>query len=308
MATKIQLRHDTSAAWGLADPILAEGEMGIETDTQRSKLGNGEDNWSALPYMADTNFAGNYVAKLGDDTAQVITGTGGLKTDGLLETAGAIKVSGGPGATDLDGCGITSAGAGGLRVFNQNKPILNAVNSDGSTVLFDNTADNYSFMQLVGSSGDLKLSALNVERLRFTPTSTGQDIRFTVFHDHKDLANNNSVGLSVNANLNGINDSSRKAQIFRANVNVDATTLFDSASVFVATGPFNQPADKIKEYYGFSAQASVATASASDHAYGFHSNLGKNSDKNFNFYAKENAPNFFAGDTYIGGTVCRRYL
>ena len=95
MATKIQLRHDTEAAWNLADPILAEGEMGIETDRQRSKLGDGATSWSALPYMADTNFDGNYVAKLGDNTAQVITGTGGLKTDGLLVSAGGVKVTGG---------------------------------------------------------------------------------------------------------------------------------------------------------------------------------------------------------------------
>lgn len=50
MAVQIQFRNDTAAAWELADPILAQGEIGIETDTRLIKVGNGEDNWTDLPY------------------------------------------------------------------------------------------------------------------------------------------------------------------------------------------------------------------------------------------------------------------
>lgn len=50
MAVQIQLRNDTSANWTLSDPILAQGEMGIETDTDQFKIGNGSDVWSDLPY------------------------------------------------------------------------------------------------------------------------------------------------------------------------------------------------------------------------------------------------------------------
>ena len=50
MAVQIQLRNDTAAAWTAADPILAQGEMGLETDTRLFKIGDGVNNWSDLDY------------------------------------------------------------------------------------------------------------------------------------------------------------------------------------------------------------------------------------------------------------------
>ena len=44
MASKIQLRRDSSANWAGTNPVLAEGEMGVELDTNRSKLGDGTSN------------------------------------------------------------------------------------------------------------------------------------------------------------------------------------------------------------------------------------------------------------------------
>lgn len=50
MATRIQFRRGTAAEWTLANPILAQGEMGIELDTLQFKLGDGINNWSDLQY------------------------------------------------------------------------------------------------------------------------------------------------------------------------------------------------------------------------------------------------------------------
>lgn len=50
MAVQIQLRNDTAANWTAANPTLAQGEMGIETDTNLFKLGDGLNTWSNLPY------------------------------------------------------------------------------------------------------------------------------------------------------------------------------------------------------------------------------------------------------------------
>jgi len=50
MAITIQLRGGTAAEWTSANPVLAEREMGIETNTGFFKIGNGTDTWSALPY------------------------------------------------------------------------------------------------------------------------------------------------------------------------------------------------------------------------------------------------------------------
>jgi hypothetical protein len=48
--TVIKLRRGTASAWTSANPVLSAGEMGIETDTQRSKFGNGTTAWNSLPY------------------------------------------------------------------------------------------------------------------------------------------------------------------------------------------------------------------------------------------------------------------
>jgi hypothetical protein len=50
MATRIQFRRGTAAEWALANPVLAQGEMGIELDTLQFKLGDGVNNWNDLQY------------------------------------------------------------------------------------------------------------------------------------------------------------------------------------------------------------------------------------------------------------------
>lgn len=47
---KIQLRHDTAANWTSVNPVLLEGEVGIETDTKKQKIGDGSTPWNNLAY------------------------------------------------------------------------------------------------------------------------------------------------------------------------------------------------------------------------------------------------------------------
>jgi hypothetical protein len=46
----IKLRRDTAAAWTAANPVLAPGEPGLETDTNLIKYGNGATAWNSLDY------------------------------------------------------------------------------------------------------------------------------------------------------------------------------------------------------------------------------------------------------------------
>jgi hypothetical protein len=47
---RIKLRNDTAANWTAANPVLAAGEIGYETDTKQVKVGNGSSVWSSLEY------------------------------------------------------------------------------------------------------------------------------------------------------------------------------------------------------------------------------------------------------------------
>ena len=46
----IQQRRGTAAEWLSADPVLSSGEIGVETDTLKFKIGDGVTAWSALAY------------------------------------------------------------------------------------------------------------------------------------------------------------------------------------------------------------------------------------------------------------------
>ena len=50
MANRIQLRRDGAQQWANVNPILAQGEIGIEIDTSRLKVGDGVTSWNSLKY------------------------------------------------------------------------------------------------------------------------------------------------------------------------------------------------------------------------------------------------------------------
>ena len=50
MANRLQLRRDGAQQWANVNPILAQGELGIELDTSRLKIGDGVTPWNSLKY------------------------------------------------------------------------------------------------------------------------------------------------------------------------------------------------------------------------------------------------------------------
>lgn len=94
MSQQIQLRRGTASAWTAANPYLAEGEMGVETDSGKFKIGDGVRRWSALDY-------GGLVGPVGPAGAD-----GNDGSDGDAGPAGA------DGASILVGSGVPSADLG----------------------------------------------------------------------------------------------------------------------------------------------------------------------------------------------------
>ena len=68
----LQLRRDTATNWTSNDPILAEGEIGVETDTLKFKIGDGSTSWTSLDYAA---------VKPADFTEDAQDAVGGILTD-----------------------------------------------------------------------------------------------------------------------------------------------------------------------------------------------------------------------------------
>lgn len=61
MATRMQQRRGTAAQWTAADPVLAAGEIGFETDTSKFKIGDGVNTWSTLTYFASATELANII-------------------------------------------------------------------------------------------------------------------------------------------------------------------------------------------------------------------------------------------------------
>lgn len=58
MTVAIQLRRDTGANWTSVNPVLADGEIGINTDDLSYKIGDGVTAWNALLYRELTGVFG----------------------------------------------------------------------------------------------------------------------------------------------------------------------------------------------------------------------------------------------------------
>tara|TARA_R110002153_G_scaffold148963_3_gene300355 strand:- start:17697 stop:19031 length:1335 start_codon:yes stop_codon:yes gene_type:complete len=77
MAVQIQLRRGTASQWTSTNPTLAAGEIALETDTNKIKLGDGSTAWTSLAYAA-----------FGDITGVDITAGDGLDISQSGTTAG----------------------------------------------------------------------------------------------------------------------------------------------------------------------------------------------------------------------------
>lgn len=82
--TRIQLRNDLAATWNSENPVLKKGEIGIEIDTRKMKVGDGTTVWNALSYMgADANDILAVINENRDTCTQIELTQGQTDADGL---------------------------------------------------------------------------------------------------------------------------------------------------------------------------------------------------------------------------------
>ena len=74
MANRLQIRRDTASRWTSVNPTLMSGEIGLETDTNKIKIGDGVKTWNQLNYFAsgENNETGIFWAVKGTTTVQQI--------------------------------------------------------------------------------------------------------------------------------------------------------------------------------------------------------------------------------------------
>jgi hypothetical protein len=88
MATRMQQRRGTALQWTTANPILAAGEIGFESDTNQFKIGDGVNHWDDLSYFKNLEDLGGSL-----DDYVLITEKGAAGGVAELDSNGKIPVS-----------------------------------------------------------------------------------------------------------------------------------------------------------------------------------------------------------------------
>lgn len=89
----MQQRRGTAAQWTAANPTLAAGEIGFETDTNKFKMGNGSSAWTSLAYFVDASivFDSSEVQSLVDAGVASLVGNAPNALNTIWELANAIN-------------------------------------------------------------------------------------------------------------------------------------------------------------------------------------------------------------------------
>lgn len=88
MAVKVQLRRATASEWTASNPTLSQGELGVELDTVKFKVGNGTTAWNSLNYASVSSrgahnsatiyYPGDIVTSSGNSYICILTTTNGI--------------------------------------------------------------------------------------------------------------------------------------------------------------------------------------------------------------------------------------
>jgi hypothetical protein len=176
-------RRDTAANWTAENPTLLAGEIGIESDTGKIKIGNGSTAWASLGYQGIIPSSGVYplsqlLMPSGTASAPSISFDGDTNTGVYRTGADQLAIStGGSGRLFVDASGNVALGvttfSKPFTINNANAAIALRANSGGAYtdqgIFFAVDGTNYSQIyndgagQLIFRTG----SGLN-ERLRIT--------------------------------------------------------------------------------------------------------------------------------------------
>jgi hypothetical protein len=102
MAVQLQLRRGSASQWTTANTLLAQGELGLETDTGKLKIGDGSTAWTSLAYYTAGAAA---VTSVNGQTGTVVLTASDISGLGTIaiQASSNVTITGGSitGITDL---------------------------------------------------------------------------------------------------------------------------------------------------------------------------------------------------------------
>jgi hypothetical protein len=165
MLIQMQQRRAPAASWTSANPILADGEIGLETDTQKLKFGDGTTAWNTLPYfsgatvdisgkanIASPTFTGVPAAP----TAAVDTNTTQLATTAYVVGQGYLK------SATAASTYLTQATAASTYLTTSTAGSTYLTQANAATTYQPKDTDLTNIAALTGTAGFLKTDGANI--------------------------------------------------------------------------------------------------------------------------------------------------
>lgn len=106
----MQQRYDTAANWTEANPVLRVAEIGHETDTGKTKIGDGVTSWSSLTYWNPSGIPSsdlNYTQSFNLQTTVAVPHSLGKYPSVTVFTSSGLEVEGDVTYTDLNNLTLT---------------------------------------------------------------------------------------------------------------------------------------------------------------------------------------------------------
>lgn len=144
MANRIQIRRDTTDNWTEIDPVLADGEPGLDIDTGDLKFGDGSTSWSGL-----TAYGGGGTPPSPTPPTSLVNGSATM----TLGSNGRLTM---PAASQ----GIIIDATAARPVVMVQNDTVDFTNFSGE-ILINDTTDGYMYKLLVGSGKVCMLGTTN---------------------------------------------------------------------------------------------------------------------------------------------------
>lgn len=272
MATRMQQRRGTAAQWTSANPVLAAGEIGFETDTNKFKIGNGSTAWTSLSYFVDgsaiidgapelLNTLNEVAAALGDDPAFFTTVANNLSlheadstnVHGIANTALLATKSYADEAAANAAAGIVDSAPNALNTLNE---LAAALNDDSN---FAVTVTN-SFSSVQNSISSL------------TTTVQGQANSIGVLEGNV-ISISNSLSVTQN-NLNTTNTVVDGLTNSVSIINGDISTLGNN--IANVSSELESHSNSTSNVHGIANTLALATFDSVSNAIGEHNNVTTN--------------------------------
>lgn len=241
MATKIQLRRDTSTNWTANNPVLSSGEVAFSTDLGKIKMGNGTANWVDLPYIHLTPAEASSLYQPLDSDLTAIAGlsasaTGYAKKTGegtwTVDSDYVASISGTENEVEV------SASTGNITI---GLPSTINANTTGNAA----TATSLQTARTISLGGDLSGSASfdGTSNITISASVDSQSSVNSITGTENEISVSASVGditislpNTINANTTGTAASLTTPRIIALSGDVSGSVTFDgSASVNIGT-------------------------------------------------------------------------